>query len=101
MDGSADSSPPADWSIIFDLFASEYGYTWEQFISMTYKQLNACLTCIYRRTHNKTAVQARIHGIDMDFWKEDIKPKKEVFDKANDLVDKLLREKQQKTAANG
>ncbi len=73
MERSVERTPPLDWSIIFDLIASEYGYTWEQFSGLTYKLLNSCLEAISRRNHNKTAVLAAMHGIKMDLYRR-VKP---------------------------
>lgn len=88
------NSAPADWSIIFDSIASEYGYTWGQFVSMTYKMLDACLEAIARRTHNQTAVLASMHGIKMELYKR-IKPISEkVLDQARAQAYKILQRKQ-------
>lgn|GEM_PF-5595676 len=86
-----------DWSIIFDLIASEYGYTWEQFTGMTYKILDACLEAIHRRTHNKTAVLAQMHGIKMELYekRQKIAPPSEKTLKAVDKhISDILKEKQ-------
>lgn len=83
-----------DWAETFDLIASEYGYTWKQFIRLTYKQLYHCLKAIKRRIHNKTAVLAAMHGIKMEFYKEIKSPSKEILQKAQVEIDKILKEKQ-------
>jgi len=83
-----------DWSVIFDSIASEYGYTWEQFINMTYKLLNCCLEAIAKRTHNNTVIQAAMHGIKMDLYKR-VKPVSEkLLEQANIETYKLLQQKQ-------
>ena len=96
MGGPVKQRDPVDWSIIFDSIASEYGYTWDQFIAMTYKLLNACLESIARRSHNKTAVLAAMHGIKMDLYKEhEGKPlSKDDIKRAKTEVEKILKEKQ-------
>ena len=101
MDRPVKKSPSADWSIIFDSIASEYGYTWGQFVSMTYKMLDACLEAIARRTHNQTAVLASMHGIKMDLYKR-IKPISEkTLDQARAQAYKILKRKQLKTNGKG
>jgi hypothetical protein len=93
-------SPGLDWSIIFDLIASEYGYTWDQFISFTYKQLNACLEAIARRTHDNTVIRAAMHGIKLDMYRR-VKPvSQKILKQAESEIQKLLKEKQ-KAAKNG
>lgn len=93
-------SGDVDWSIIFDLIASEYSYTWKQFIKLTYKQLNIYLEAIARRNHNKTAVLASMHGIKIDLYKR-IKPvSKQTLENARKEAYKILKQKQ-KAAQNG
>jgi len=91
---SVEQNAPIDWSIIFDSIASEYGYTWQQFVNMTYKLLNHCLEAIARRTHNNTVVQAAMHGLKMDLYKR-VKPVSEkILDQATSEAYKLLQQKQ-------
>lgn len=99
MGGSVEKTTPTDWAIIFDLIASEYGYTWEQFIGLTYKLLDSCLEAIARRTHNKTAVLASIHGIKMDLYKRVQPVSEKVLADAKTQAYDLLKQKQQKIAA--
>lgn len=98
MDRPVCQNPTVDWSIIFDLIASEYGYTWQQFTNLTYKLLDACLEAITRRTHNKTAALAAMHGIKMDLYKR-FKPVSETtLAQAKAEALKFLK---QKRTANG
>jgi hypothetical protein len=98
--GSVGRTGETDWAIIFDLIAAEYGYTWNQFISFTYKQLNASLEAIARRTHNKTVVRAAMHGIKLDLYQR-VKPaSQKQLKQAEDEIQKLLKEKQ-KAAKSG
>ena len=94
MGGSVGQNASPDWSVIFDSIASEYGYTWEQFVSMTYKLLNHCLEAIAKRNHNNYAAQAALHGLKMDLYKR-VKPVSEkVLDQARSEAYKLLQQKQ-------
>lgn len=95
MDGPSHSdSNRVDWAIIFDLVASEYGYTWAQFTELTYKQLNVFLEAILRRTHNKTVVLAAMHGIKLDPYRRIKPPSERMLKKALDETEKILKEKQ-------
>lgn len=85
-----------DWGLIFDLIASEYGYTWSEFTELTYKQLNACLESIARRTHNDYAFIANIHGVEMDYYQKIEPPSKAILEKARKRTEEILRKKQQK-----
>jgi len=92
--GPVSAASSVDWSIIFDLVASEYGYTFEQFIGLTYKLLDSCLEAIARRTHNKTAVTAAMHGIKMDLYKRVKAPSEKFLENARTEAYKILKEKQ-------
>ena len=94
MGGPVESRGKIDWSVIFDLIASEYGYDWSQFVSMTYKMLDACMEAISRRTHNKTVVQAAMHGIKMDLYRRHKPVSEKDLDNARSEIEKLLKEKQ-------
>ena len=89
-----------DWSIIFDSIASEYGYTWDQFTGMTYKMLDVCLEAISRRTHNKNAVLAAMHGIKIDLYRRIKSPSSKDLEKGRSEAFKILQEKQA-AAQNG
>lgn len=82
-----------DWSEIFDVFASEYGYTWDTFISMTFKQVNALMVAFNKRKHNEMALQAAMHGVKMEPIREKIPMTKKDKKTLNDLIQKKLAEK--------
>ena len=96
----SDNSPPkgVNWANVFDLVASEYGYTWDQFTGLTYIQLHAFLEAINRRTHNNTAVQAAMHGIKVDLYKKIDPPAAENLQQIDDEITKIFKEK---ASANG
>lgn len=90
-----------DWSIIFDLVAAEYGYTWEQFVGLTYKLLNACMENIARRTHNERVVIAQMHGLKMELYKKSVPIPDETLQRASQRTVEILKEKQLKLAKRG
>jgi hypothetical protein len=57
-----DGAPSVDWSIIFDTIANEYGYDWERFTSLTYKQLDAFLEAIDKRRYSDFRSRIILHG---------------------------------------
>jgi len=60
---------------------------------MTYKLLDACLDAIARRNHNKTAVEAAMHGIKMELYKIHKPLTKEEIEAARNEVAKILNKK--------
>ena len=96
MGGPAQKHASPDWSLIFDVIASEYSYTWKQFTGLTYKQLDACLEAIAARTHNKTAVLAAMHGIKMDMYRKPIPVSEKTLELASIETEKILKAKQKK-----
>jgi len=87
-----------DWGEIFDLIASEYGYGWEKFTGLTYKQLHAWLGAIAKRTHNQLVVLAAMHGLKMDLYRQLKAPSKQILADADVEIYKQLKEKQRKKA---
>ena len=83
-----------DWSLIFDLIASEYSYTWEQFTGMTYKQLDACMEAINRRNHNSLVTQAALKGVKLDAYRKKKAISNADMKSAREVIRKLLAEKQ-------
>lgn len=94
MDGPASTRDPVNWSIIFDIIASEYGYTWVQFSGMTYKLLNECLESINRRTHNSIAVQAALRGIQMDLYQKHVPADAKTIEQSRMEAEKILKKRQ-------
>ena len=94
MGGPARKAAPADWSVIFDTIASEYGYTWEQFAGMTYKLLDSCLEKIAARTHNKTAILAAMHGIKIELYQKPTPVSEKTLEYAAEETQKILKQKQ-------
>lgn len=85
-----------DWPLIFDLIASEYGYTWNQFGELTYKLLHATLEAIQQRTHNNLVIQAALRGVKLNPYKK-LKSISEIDLKAGDQqVSEILKRKQEK-----
>ena len=86
-----------DWSEIFDLIASEYGYTWGQFTALTYTQLEAFLGAVSRRRHSDVAINAQIHGIRMEARQKQAPVSDAVLREADRMTREMLSEKR----ANG
>ena len=51
---------------MFDIIASEYGYTYEEFKQMTLRTLHGALEMINIRTHNEYVKQAALKGIKLE-----------------------------------
>lgn len=99
MGGSVKETASIDWSIIFDTIASEYGYTWEQFIYLTHKQLAAFLAAIDKRLYDKIRINAAIHGIKIDEKAATKQPSDTELKEAEKATNELLR--QRRAAKNG
>ena len=91
--GSATDGDRVDWSIIFDIVASEYGYCWKDFTALTYKQLDTFLEVIAQRRHNDIVVQASLHGIKLESYRKKQTISKKVLTKARKMTQQLLAEK--------
>ena len=51
-----------DWAALFDLCASQYGWTVEEFLSHTPRQIELITTPLNNRRHNDSAFQINLHG---------------------------------------
>lgn len=80
-----------NWIEVFDLIASEYGYTMDQFKAMTLRQLNGCLEMIDIRTHNEFALNASIHGHKVEL-KKVMRQVEELSDKMKEEMERIHRE---------
>lgn len=56
-----------NWIEVFDLIASEYGWTFDEFKKVTLRTLQGCLEMIDIRTHNDFVKQASLKGIKLEF----------------------------------
>jgi hypothetical protein len=65
---------------VFDIIASEYGYTLEQFGQMTVREVFVCMSNISKRKNNDLVIQAKLHGMKL----EDNTKKKMVISKDDD-----------------
>lgn len=96
MAGPDQRAAEVDWSIIFDLIASEYGYTWEQFTGLTYKLLNACIKKIDKRKYDQAVFLAKIHGAQLKNEPAQLKPpSEELLKYAEAEALKTLKQKQE------
>jgi len=50
------------WAELFDLFASEYGWTVEETLSHTFKQLKYLLEAMPKRQMRQLEWEAKLHG---------------------------------------
>lgn len=76
---------------VFDLVASQYGYTFEDFKAMTLRTLTGCLEMIDIRTHNEFALNANIQGHKVEF-KKVTKKVRELTDAEAELMAKVHRD---------
>lgn len=51
-----------EWANIFDQFASQYGWTIDQFLEHTPRQIQLLMKPMQNRKHNEAAFQVNIHG---------------------------------------
>ena len=92
--------------MIFDLIASEYGYSFEDIRNMTMREIDIAMKYIGIRKHNEIAVNGKIHGLDMPFKetpmdKDEVvfsPEQKEYLDQIVDNGMKAIQERKQKRA---
>lgn len=74
--------------MIFDLLSHEYGWTTEQILSITTKELSARMACIYKRREADRIFQASLHDKKLQLnTKEDPEPI-ELTEKEKETVEK-------------
>ena len=99
MGGRDGKGASPDWPVIFDLIASEYGYSWRRFVGLTYKQLDAFLEAIAARSHNNMATQAAMRGIKVEPYKKVEPVSEKALEGARANAYKILEQK--RAAKNG
>lgn len=77
------------------MIASQYGYTIDEFSSMTRREVIECCARIIRRVRDESIFHARLHGAKMDAShtqenREELDLSKSERDKAIDLVKKEI-----------
>lgn len=90
----------ADWGEIFDLIAGEYGYTSNEFGSLTMRQLDILCKNLAIRKNNEYAIIARMHGINARIKHRENEKMLEVDElienKGLQMMNETLKEKQRK-----
>ena len=81
-----DAVDGVDWYCIYDLIASRYSYTIEEFSKLTFKQINHLTKAISKSILEERKYQAALHGKEIkdnfDFDEFELTDKQqEVFDK--------------------
>jgi len=99
------SKDKVDWSAIYDVLASEYGWTLEYIHCMTKRHAAMCMTKINDRKYYEYSLQADLHGRKIKEREHSVSNDSDISDELRDKTDrameKIIARKKLETAKHG